>query len=228
MWRTSIAARNGSSGDAVTRASSRRRQPRQNGMAVDASGGPVVDPTENVKDLTEAANIRQDDLRNLNNLRIDSEITWLKYVEGLRAEHAREIRELESKRLDSIRQVDVTAVKTEADRALAAIQALAATNKTDAENLRTALQNTAQTIAKSNSDTVQQLAERISALEKSNYELAGKQAVQDPAQVELLRVVKSLTEGQAVGTGKGLGYANVIGMVILALAVGGFLVNALK
>ncbi len=199
----------------------------QGGPAVDAQGVPAIDPTENVKALTEAANLRQDDLRDLNNRRIDAELAHLHFVSDLRATHMKEIRELESRRLDAIRQVDVTAVKTEADRALAAIQALAATTATNAENLRTALQNTAQTIAKQTSDTVQQITERIAALEKSSYEGAGKQAVADPMMAELVTTMKSLREGRATDAGKSEGYGNVKTAVLFVIAIVGFVLGAL-
>lgn len=114
----------------------------------------------------------------------------------------------------------MTAVKTEADRALAAIQTLAVQTATNAENLRNALTSTAQTIAKQTSDTVSQLIERIAALEKSSYEGVGKQRVSDPQTEELVREVRSLRELQAQSAGKGQGVGNVwaaaLGIALLA------------
>lgn len=162
------------------------------GLGVDYFGGPVVDPTENVIALTEAANKRQDDLRELNNKLFDCKADCLETVSNIRADHAKElrmqevrwseelekrakeIRESESNRLNAIRQVDVLAVNTAADRAAAAIQALAATTTANAENLRNALNSTATTIATQTSNTVQQITERLAALEKSSYEGKGK------------------------------------------------------
>lgn len=151
------------------------------GIGVDASGGPLIDPTQNVKDLTEQANLRQDDLRKLNNKRINAElagvakdIQWMSYVAVLRAEHAKEIRLLESERLDKIRQVDVLAGNTAADRALVAIQTLATSQAAAAETLRSMVTTTATTIAAQTSETVSGLTGRIAALEKSSYEGAGK------------------------------------------------------
>jgi hypothetical protein len=172
---------------------------RSSGLGVDVYGDPAFDPSENVKALNEAANKRQDDLRAAhNNLmaaevrRLDAEAGHLKEISDIRERHSKEIRAAETERLNSIRQVDVTAVRTEADRALAAIQTLAATTATNAENLRNALNATAATIAKSTSDTVQQITERIAALEKSSYEGVGKQRLADPQMAELLLKVETM------------------------------------
>jgi hypothetical protein len=181
----------------MANASRSRRQ--VSGLGVDVFGDPAFDPSENVKALNEAANQRQDDLRAAhNNLmaaevrRLDAEAGHLKEIADIRERHAKEIRAAETERLNSIRQVDVTAVRTEADRALAAIQTLAATTATNAENLRNALNATAATIAKSTSDTVQQITERIAALEKSSYEGVGKQRLADPQMAELLLKVETM------------------------------------
>lgn len=180
------------------------------------SDGQHVDPTQNVKDLTEAANLRQDDLRKLNNKRIDAElkavrneIQWLQYVQILRADHAREIRLLESERLDKIRQVDVLAGNTAADRALVAIQTLAATTTANADTLRSMVANTATTIAAQTSETVSQITQRIAQLEKSSYEGAGKQAVADPMMAEFVAEMKLLRSAQTSVAGQKTGANNL-------------------
>lgn len=150
------------------------------------------DPTPNVLLLVEAANKRQDDLRELNNQLFDCKAECLEKISNIREQHvehlrnqetrwsdkmerrSREIRESESNRLNAIRQVDVLAVNTAADRAAVAIAALAATNKQDAENLRNALTTTATTIATQTDNTVKAMTDRIAALEKSSYEGKGK------------------------------------------------------
>lgn len=186
------------------------------GIGVDASGGAVVDPTANVIALNEAGLKRQDDLRTAAERFMEAASAHLKEMAGLRAEYSKDIRELESRRLDAIRQVDVTAVKTEADRALAAIQTLAAQTATNAENLRNALTATAATIAKQTSDTVGQLIERIAALEKSSYEGAGKSGVVDPMQAQLLDEVKRLREDRSATVGKADGI-NTSWLVVVAV-----------
>lgn len=189
------------------------------GLAVDKQGNPVVDPTENVIALTEAGNKRQDDLRCAQDKYMEARIKHVEKISKLRAEHSKEMRELESGRLNAIRQVDVTAVKTEADRSLQAIQALAATTATNAETLRTALTNTATTIAKQTSDTVGQLIERIAALEKSSYEGVGKSRVADPQLAQFMTDMKGILAMQEKGQGKSEGAGSAIGWVIAGIGV---------
>jgi hypothetical protein len=189
------------------------------------NGMPIYDPSANVLSLVEAANRRQDDLRDANDKLVTAELRHLHELAEVRAAHAREIRESEASRVNAIRQVDVTAVKTEADRALAAIQTLAATTAANAENLRNALNTTATTIANQTSSTVGAITERIAALEKSSYTGAGKEAVTDPSTRLLIEEVRSLREKQQVSTGRGEGI-NVVWLVVTGAV--GFLATLLS
>lgn len=193
-----------------------------------------VDPSENVKALSEAANRRQDDLRvaseklsESETRRLDSEIGHLKEMGVLRADHATEIRQMETERLDSIRQVDVLARNTAADRAADAIQALAATTATNAENLRTALANTAQTIAKQTADTAattakqtsdmfEAVTKRVATLEASGYRGEGKEKYADPQMAELMTEMKLLRGTRSEGIDKTWGVVAVIITLIIA------------
>src|ERR1700687_2482663 len=153
--------------------------PGRPGIGVDSRGGAVVDPTDAVRALNEAgikaateslqaAAHRQDDLRDasvaLFNCRIDC-IKEIMQVRGestrqiaeIRDAHSKEMRISEAARLDSIRQVDVTAVSTEARRALEAIQTLATTSARDAETLRNTVATSATAIAAQTADTVKQI-----------------------------------------------------------------------
>lgn len=182
------------------------------GPSTDQDNQPVMDPTDNVMKLVEAANRRQDDLRNAESLRS-------REVADLRAEHAKEIREIESRRLDAIRQVDVAAAKTEADRALTAIQALATKAAIDAENIRTALNATAATIAKQTSDTVGEITTRIAALEKSNYEGQGRSKVADPQIESLVGEMRRLGSNQASSGGERRGGQQMWGYLVGGIGV---------
>lgn len=179
----------------------------------------MIDPTENVISLTEAANKRQDDLREMNNSRIDAELKHLSEMASLRAEHQKEIAVLESTRLNAIRQVDVLAVNTAADRAAAAIQALASTTASNAENLRNALTTTATAIATQTAGSFSAITERVAALEKSSYEGKGKERMADPMMAEMLAEMKSLRESRASVVGKSEGvsasWVLLIGVVVL-------------
>lgn len=148
------------------------------------SGGELtIDPTENVKALSAAANQRQDDLRQLNNERLAAEYRILvEKVEGLEkrlashTEHSKEVRQLETERVNAIRQVDVLAQNTAAERALVAIQTLAMQTTAERETLRNLVTTSAATLAAQNSQDLARINEAISALQKSSYEGAGKGA----------------------------------------------------
>ena len=96
----------------------------------------MIDPTENVKALSEASNQRQDDLRIAQDKLTDERIRHLAEIVELHASHATELREKESSRLDAIRQVDVAARDATAQRAQDGIRILEATTATMRETLR--------------------------------------------------------------------------------------------
>jgi hypothetical protein len=122
---------------------------RRPGIAVDATGGQVIDPTKNVLDLVAAAIARQDDLRkaqselfeakteaanNINKLRSSYDKELLKAAVDrldseakLRAEFQAAINATEKDRVNAIRSVDVGAVAIATERANATANALAKT-----------------------------------------------------------------------------------------------------
>lgn len=102
------------------------------GPGVDSKGQPVVDPTQNVLDLVEAAIQRQDDLRVSYNDSIRREME-------LRARHAEQLREIETARLDAIRAVDVGAVQRAAEVQATQAGALAAQVVATADAFRVSL-----------------------------------------------------------------------------------------
>ena len=175
-------------------------QPRA-GLAVDGTGQPVIDPTENVKALTEAEARRQDDLRNAHGILMSAEINHLKDIMALRAEYSKELALKESGRVDAIRQVDQLNVSTAAAVSAAAISTLASTTMSTAETLRNSVVASAQTIASQTATIVSAITERLAALEKSSYEGQGKSALADPAMVQLLTEMKTLREDRAKAGG---------------------------
>lgn len=208
------------------------------GIGVDSFGGQVLDPTENVKALNAAEAKRQDDLRESSDRLNDTKIKHIGEIVALRAAHANEIHQMETQRLDSIRQVDVTARNTAADRAADAIQALAATTAANAENLRTALANTAATLAKQTADmavtTAKQTADlfeavtrRVASLEATAYRGEGRQNISDPQMAELLKEVKGLVESRRQGTGRDEGIKMSWGVFIGGVTVATMIAGAL-
>lgn len=204
----------------------RKVSPGRAGIGVDIYGDDAFDPSENVKALNEAANKRQDDLRAASEALHTVQICHLKELGVLRASHATEIRQMETERLDSIRQVDVLARNTAADRAADAIQALAATTATNAENLRTALGNTAATIAKQTADnqaaTAKQVSDmfatvdkRLAALEASAYRGEGREKFADPERDRMIATLNSLELASRQNVGKAEGFSSAWGIVII-------------
>jgi len=96
------------------------------------SDHPVIDPTQNVLDLVEAAVQRLDDLR-------EAEAAHQREVSRLHAEHARELRLIEKDRLDAIRAVDVGAVQRAAEVQATQAGALAAQVVATADAFRASL-----------------------------------------------------------------------------------------
>jgi hypothetical protein len=91
-----------------------------------------TDPTKNVESLVEAAMRRQDDLREL-------ESAHVRELMERDRDHAREMRQAETARLDAVRLVDVNAVQRAAEVQVAQQQALAAQVATTADVFRGSL-----------------------------------------------------------------------------------------
>jgi hypothetical protein len=200
------------------------------GLGVDVHGEPVIDPTENVRELFEAGATRQDDLRlaerRLQEEKIrcvENEMRALRREVEVRADHQHQIDALESKRLDAVRTVDQLAAKTEADRSAGAVTALANSAAITAETLRSAVNTSATNLATQLDRTVTAITERIAALEKSSYTGAGKQAVADPMMEQLIAEMRSMTAQRASGEGKSQGmdatWKFLIGVVGLLVAL---------
>jgi len=202
------------------------------GLGVDAQGGPVIDPTENVISLSEAGNKRQDDLRDLTKELFDAKISHIAELYKVAALHQRELDHAESERLDSIRQVDREDVNKTAAQALNAIQTLATTTSTTAETLRTQVATTALASQNQLATITGEINKRLSALELSLSEGKGKQLVADPQSEQLFQAVQTLLRNQATGAGtkQGLSLAwaalvGIVGLFVSALLIGGTLVT---
>jgi hypothetical protein len=157
------------------------KEKEPSGVGVDSSGGPVIDPTANVIALVQANKESADAVNAMRDRYMDAEIRvvretvqWLGKVSEIHQQHDREIHKMEQEKLAAFRASDEMARLTEANRQLAAIEVLARTTQTNADNLRNALDTTASTIAKQNTETNSEIHKRLAALEKSGYEGTGK------------------------------------------------------
>jgi hypothetical protein len=92
----------------------------------------------------------------------------------LRADYTRQLAEKESDRLNAIRAVDVNAVAVASERATAQATVLANQVVVSADALRVLVATTATTIATQLQYLSTQLTDRLSLLEKSQYENKGK------------------------------------------------------
>ena len=150
------------------------RRNKVSGLGVDAAGGPVVDPTENVLALTAAEAKRQDDLRAAGQDLQNEKNRCTKEVAELHASYAEKMGKLEASRLDAIRQVDALGVKTALETVNTATATLAKTTELSAQTLRDLVATTATTFASQLDGVVARQNERIAALEKTSYTGSGR------------------------------------------------------
>lgn len=156
----------------MTRKTGRARSPAADsaaGVGVDAAGGPVVDPTQNVLDLVNAAIQRQDDLR-------ESESRHVREIAGLRAEYTAELRKAETARIDAIRAVDVGAVNRAAEVSAQQATTLAAQVATSAETLRTQVAAAATAATVALAAALEPIQKDIADLRRAQYEAQGVKA----------------------------------------------------
>jgi len=138
---------------------------RQPGPGVDASGTPVVDPTQNVLDLVQAAIQRQDDLREADGEKLQAESIHLRELMALRSEYEDRLRKAETARIDAIRAVDVGAVQRATE--VAAVQA---------ETLRSQVATSAEALRVAWAASLEPIQKDIADLRKTQYEQAGQKA----------------------------------------------------
>lgn len=169
------------------------------GPGVDATGQPVKDPTENVKELQEASIRRIDDIAELRS-------THAEGMAKLREEHARELRRVETERINAILSSNDDKVQRAAEVQATQALTLATQVTTSAEALRAS-----QTAAAIASDTklltaLEPIQKRIDDLSRSQYEAAGQKT--------------QVVETQAKS-------GNSTAMIAVAVAVVGLLVTLL-
>lgn len=135
------------------------------GPGVDAQGQPVVDPTENVKALTEAAVQRLDDLREAEARFNEAEIRHVNELAALRSTYEEQLRIKESERIDAIRAVDIGAVQRAQEVAAA-----------QADAIRNQLAVTANAAQTGLDAALEPMRKDIADLRRAQYEQAGQKA----------------------------------------------------
>lgn len=213
-------------------------------MAIPTQGrkrgaGKKIDPTANVIALSKASNIRQDDLRKLNDKRFNAKLSALRKEvilrcrnidqrSQLRADYDNKLRKAEAKRINAIRAVDVNAVAVASQRSSDQATALATTVSQSAEVMRNQVSQAAETmrnlVATTAATALQNqqqqfgaLSTRLAVIEQAMSEGKGKQSYSDPMIVELVAEMKAIRgtkgEGQTAMWGYILGGLGLLALV---------------
>jgi hypothetical protein len=203
-------------------------------LASDRFGNPVVDPTKNVLDLVEAANRRQDDLRQAEQAHMREVLTLrtelgnqdskcAAEIAGLRAEnaetlreieqaHAAELRLAEAQRIDAIRQVDVEAVQRAAEVQSTAADRLAKQVTDSAEAMRTQVAAASEAATRNLATAVSPLTEAVAELRQAQYEAQGQKT-----QVVETKAQQGVSAGQMIAlVGVAIAFLGLIAVVLIA------------
>jgi hypothetical protein len=173
------------------------------------AGVPLRDPTPNVLDLVNAAVRRIDDMAILRGQlsleqirRVEQAQLFAESMAVLRSEHNREIRHMESDRVDKIRSVDVANAAATAAQLLSAVTTLATTAQATAETLRNQVAATAAAVASQTERVVNPIIERLALLEKSSNFGQGRAELANPALSEAVIEMRKMSSGLYERAGK--------------------------
>lgn len=184
------------------------------GPAVDAQGRTVVDPTQNVLDLVEAAIKRQDDLREMESKHTREMSTFRTVfdnkIDGMRAEFAEKLAGKESERLDSIRAVDQATVQQRATVYEQQVQALAKAASETAETLRKQVESTALASDTKNDAKFAEVTRALAALQEAQFRTAGgkEQVTETRATISSAQAVVGIVLSLVAAAGLYLGVHN--------------------
>lgn len=175
----------------------------------DNNYGPIKDPSEAVRFLV------AESVGSLEKV-LTSEIRRLSEALQTHVSYTREMSANETKRVDALRAVDISAVAIASSKADAQALVLANQVATSAETLRVLVASTATAVAKELQTVSAQLTDRISLLERAQYENLGKSASSNTllnrvSELEEIRYENKGRQGLSVplmmllsGTGVGL------------------------
>jgi hypothetical protein len=207
-----------------------RPKPNVPGRGIDAFGGGVVDPTENVKDLVQAdkesnallrasEKERIDDLRRADKELARAQVQHTRQILALTTRYEDKLRVAEKGRIDAIRAVDVGAVAVAAERSSQQAAMLASQVTQSAEILRALVQSTASALENRLQSLSNGLTERLAAIEKTQYESKGRAELADPAVVALTEQVKTLAALASEKTGKETGWKAGTGWIVAIVSL---------
>jgi hypothetical protein len=165
----------------------------------------VKDPTQNVLDSLNAAVQRLDDIGAIQHSTtkelFDEKIKRVLEIMELRAKHQDALMQAESRRIDAIRTVDVNAGAIANERAATMAQTLQTQVATSAETLRALVATTAAAVASQHVQTITPITERLSILERAQYEFKGSSSVADPATSAALAKMALAIDGLTATSG---------------------------
>jgi len=223
----------------------KKRPPRAiaTGIGSDPQGGPLIDPTENVKALMAASLESLSTVREADIKYNDAVTGHLKEMADLRAAHAAQLRQSDLNAGEKTRQVDVLAAAGSAASLATAVSALQAASDRNTETLRNQVADTAQAMAKQTSESaaavqlqtenlfrrtetsIAAVADRVGALERTGATSTGRQSVADPQLAEFVSKLDKLVSLQAAGSGKQEGSSDAWKWLLAGIATLGTLVG---
>jgi hypothetical protein len=182
---------------------------------ISSEGGRFVDPSVNVRELVGLEMRRQDDLREAESRRINETLMLITaYEEKLRG--------AEAKRIDAIRAVDTSAGTLANERATQQATVLANQVVQSADTLRGVVATTAAASDIRLQQIIGPLTERLSSVEKSINEGAGKSTMSDPLLATLATDMRAILAGNAGRQGAS-GVSQPL-LIAVALGMGGIIV----
>lgn len=169
----------------------------------------VVDPTANVRDLVDAVERRQDDLREMSaeNLRREA---------ALRALYEDKLASKESERLDAIRQRDNEQVANAAEVQRAAATTLASTVDRSAEAMRSSQAAAATTVAATLDAKINPILASIGDLQRFQFEAVGGKT----------QVTETQAKSGNTGLWIGLSASILFNMFMLVISVAGLFITS--
>jgi DNA anti-recombination protein RmuC len=166
------------------------KKPQQPGVAVDAQGGAVIDPTKNVESLVEAlrsalAEFRTSDIKYVDT-QLEAAEKLQSYARSAESRYNEFVFSAESKLRDQLRMADEKLADAETRR----IDQLALTSERFETTIRNMLAESVRTTSDLVSNQLVQIQatfnERVSKLEAGAFTQAGKSSVQDPQTADAL------------------------------------------
>jgi hypothetical protein len=174
-----------------------RQPPQGPGQAVDAHGGPVVDPTKNVEDLVRAGEVTNKALRAADNRFIDAQLESSEKLQNF-------AREAQGTLQNFAREAGEKLNKALLDAETRRIDQLADTRQKFQDTIRDMLAESVRTTSTLVSTQLVQIQAtfdtRVSKLEAYQFTQAGRSSVADPALADFMRAMSSSLSTQANST----------------------------